>query len=126
MPARIRPNVEKMAAYKPGKPVETVQRELGLKEVVKLASNENPLGPSPSAMRAVLDAVGGMNVYPDASGHALRSALATRFGVGADQILLGNGSDERMEAESSTARIECIVFSRNFRRVWCQGFRRAR
>ncbi len=97
MPARIRPNVQRMAAYVPGKPVADVRRDLGLTDVVKLASNENPLGPSPIAMEAVRRAVASMNIYPDAGGRELRHALASRFGVGVEQIVLGNGSDEILD-----------------------------
>ena len=90
----VRPNVLKMAAYSPGKPIEEVRRELGLTDVVKLASNENPLGPSPLAVQAVIAAASGMHSYPDASGYAVRQALATHYGIGAEHIVLGNGSDE--------------------------------
>ena len=90
----VRPNVLKMAAYSPGKPIEEVRRELGLTDVVKLASNENPLGPSPLAVQAVIAAASGMHSYPDASGYAVRQALAVHYGIGAEHIVLGNGSDE--------------------------------
>lgn len=83
-----------MHAYVAGKPIEEVKRELGLERVVKLASNENPLGPSPRAVSAVQEAAANMHLYPDASGYALKSALASKFGVGRDNVLLGNGSDE--------------------------------
>lgn len=90
----IRPNVLEMRAYSPGKPIEEVQRELGLERVIKLASNENPLGPPPGAIAAVQSAATNMNLYPDASGHALRTALAKRHGLPFEQVVLGNGSDE--------------------------------
>ena len=83
-----------MHPYVAGKPIEEVKRELGLDHVVKLASNENPLGPSPMAVDAVRIAAANMHLYPDASGFALKSALATRFGVHPEEVLLGNGSDE--------------------------------
>lgn len=86
-----------MPGYKPGKPIEEVQRELGLTDVVKLASNENPLGPSPQAVAAVMSAVGAMNIYPDAGGHALKTKLASRFGVSFENVMLGNGSDEILD-----------------------------
>lgn len=94
MAARIRPNVLQMTPYSPGKPVDEVKRELGLDRVVKLASNENPLGPSPKAVAAVQAAAAQMHVYPDGSAHRLRTALASKFGLSAKQILVGNGSDE--------------------------------
>ncbi|MCE9558724.1 MAG: histidinol-phosphate transaminase [Armatimonadetes bacterium] len=90
----IRSNIKAMRPYSPGKPVEEVQRELGLTEIVKLASNENPLGPSPMAIKAVQEAALGMNVYPDASAFKLKQAIAAKFNVQADQVLVGNGSDE--------------------------------
>lgn len=94
MAARIRPNVLQMQPYSPGKPVDEVKRELGLDRVVKLASNENPLGPSPKAIAAVQAAAAKMHVYPDGAAHTLRQALSAKFGVDAKQILVGNGSDE--------------------------------
>jgi len=94
MPYRVRPNVLKMAPYSPGKPIEEVQRELGITDVVKLASNENPLGPSPLAVEAVKAATSGMNIYPDASGHKVREAIAAHVGIDAKHVILGNGSDE--------------------------------
>lgn len=90
----IRENVRRMVPYTPGKPIEEVKRELGLERVVKLASNENPLGPSAAAVRAVEAAAGQMHLYPDASGYELRSALAARAGLGRENVMLGNGSDE--------------------------------
>jgi histidinol-phosphate aminotransferase len=83
-----------MTPYVPGKPIEEVKRELGISHVVKLASNENPLGPSPLAVAAVRKAAETMHLYPDASGHALKEALAEKHGLDLNQILLGNGSDE--------------------------------
>ncbi len=80
--------------YQPGKPSEHVRREFGLKRVVKLASNENPLGPSPRARRALLRSAAEVALYPDGSALALRQALARRLRVAPDQVLLGNGSSE--------------------------------
>jgi histidinol-phosphate aminotransferase len=94
MPFLVRPNVLKMRPYSPGKPIEEVQRELGLTDVVKLASNENPLGPSPLAVEAVVAAAKGMNIYPDASGYKVREAIGTHFGIDPTLVVLGNGSDE--------------------------------
>lgn len=92
--ALIRPNVLRMEAYSPGKPVSEVTRELGVSPVVKLASNENPLGPSPLAVQAVKEAAERMNVYPDAAGFELKQAISERYGMPVETILLGNGSDE--------------------------------
>lgn len=90
----IRPNIEAMRPYSPGKPIEEVQREFGLTSVIKLASNENPLGPSPKAVAAVERAAREMHIYPDASAYNLVHAIARKFSVPPDQVLLGNGSDE--------------------------------
>lgn len=94
MAARIRPNVLQMTPYSPGKPVDEVKRELGLERVVKLASNENPLGPSPKAIAAVREAAERMHVYPDGAAYTLKSALADKHGVATNQVIVGNGSDE--------------------------------
>lgn len=94
MSPKIRAAVMRMTPYVPGKPIDEVKRELGLTEVVKLASNENPLGPSPKAVAAVTVAAGQMNLYPDASGFTLKQAIAAAHGVSPGQVVLGNGSDE--------------------------------
>lgn len=80
--------------YPPGKPIEEVQRDYGLKDVAKLASNENPLGPSPRALKAMHAAAAQMNLYPDGGGFYLRTELAKRLGVEPEEIVLGAGSDE--------------------------------
>jgi histidinol-phosphate aminotransferase len=90
----IRPNVLRMHPYTPGKPIAEAQRELGLERVVKLASNENPLGPSPKAIESVKRAAEEMHLYPDATGHELKEALSKRFDLPTNQIVLGSGSDE--------------------------------
>ncbi|HMS54035.1 MAG TPA: histidinol-phosphate transaminase [Fimbriimonadaceae bacterium] len=90
----IRANVLKMQPYSPGKPIADVQRELGLTDVVKLASNENPLGPSPKAIAAVTEAARQMHIYPDGAAVNLKNALAEHFGIGIENLMVGNGSDE--------------------------------
>ncbi len=87
-------HLESLAPYPPGKPIEEVQREYGLKEVVKLASNENPLGPSPKGLKALQKAAGEVNLYPDGGGYYLKQAIAKKLGVTPEEIVLGNGSDE--------------------------------
>ena len=82
-----------MKPYVPGKPIEEVQREYGLKEVIKLASNENPLGPSPKALAAIEQALPTLNLYPDAQSYHLRCALAEHLGIEMEQIAVGNGAD---------------------------------
>jgi histidinol-phosphate aminotransferase len=78
----------------PGKPVEELERELGITGAIKLASNENPLGPSPKGIAAARAATAQANLYPDGSGHRLRTVLAARAGVSIDEIMLGAGSNE--------------------------------
>ena len=89
-------HVRGLDAYQPGKPIEELERELGIEpgRAIKVASNENPLGPSPRAVEAVRGALGGLHLYPDAAGFALRTALAARFDVGIDNVSLGAGSNE--------------------------------
>jgi histidinol-phosphate aminotransferase len=94
MPLRVHQDILSLRPYVPGKPIEELQRELGLSRVVKLASNENPLGPSPKAVAALSEAAATLHRYPDGGGYRLRTALAERSKVGLDQVILGNGSDE--------------------------------
>ncbi len=91
--------VRRIAPYLPGKPIGELAREYGLAErdIVKLASNENPRGPGPAVRAAIAAAVEDLCRYPDGNGFALKSALAARFGVGADRIVLGNGSNDVLE-----------------------------
>jgi len=86
-----------IAPYEPGKPVEELEREVGIHDAIKLASNENPLAPSGKVQQAIIAALPHLNRYPDGSGHYLRQALATKHDVGADQVILGNGSNELIE-----------------------------
>jgi histidinol-phosphate aminotransferase len=86
-----------IAPYEPGKPIEELERELGIADAIKLASNENPMPPSERVQKAIIDALPHLNRYPDGSGYYLRDALARRHGVTADHVLLGNGSNELIE-----------------------------
>ncbi len=92
--ARAAPGVRGLEPYVPGKPPETLERELGIRDSIKLASNENPLGPGPRARKALESAVTGVGLYPDGGGHVLRARLAERHGVGLGQVTLGNGSND--------------------------------
>jgi histidinol-phosphate aminotransferase len=92
----VRPCICEIDPYKPGKPIEEVERELRIR-AVKLASNENPLGPSPRAVAAAQAALAESNRYPDGGGHALRRALAERRGVEMEQIVIGEGSGELID-----------------------------
>ena len=86
-------------AYEPGKPIEETARELGLNpaDIIKLASNENPLGPSPLAKEAMREAIEKAHIYPDGGGYRLRHAIAGRQGVEMENVVLGNGSNEIIE-----------------------------
>ncbi|MCB9506565.1 MAG: histidinol-phosphate transaminase [Myxococcales bacterium] len=86
--------IQSLAPYVPGKPASELERELGIRDIVKLASNENPLGPSPAAVAAAAAAAAEVHVYPDPTCHALRHALAPMLGVEASRVLIGNGSNE--------------------------------
>jgi histidinol-phosphate aminotransferase len=86
-----------IAPYEPGKPIEELERELGIANAIKLASNENPLPPSDRVQKALLAALSALNRYPDGSGFYLRQALAKKHGVAAEQVILGNGSNELIE-----------------------------
>jgi len=91
--------VRNLVAYEPGKPVEELAREMGLEpsDIIKLASNENPLGPSPKALEAMRDALERANFYPDGGGWALRNAIASKLGLERENVVLGNGSNEIIE-----------------------------
>lgn len=91
------PGVQSLIPYKPGKPIEELERELGLSDIVKLASNENPLGPSPLALSAIKATLSELARYPDGNGFNLKQALAEKFNVENSQITLGNGSNEILE-----------------------------
>ncbi len=82
--------------YVAGKPVAELERDLGVHDAIKLASNENPLGPSPGALESIRSVLGMAHVYPEDSGPILRQALAERLGLDAESVILGNGSDELM------------------------------
>ena len=90
------PGVAGLLPYQPGKPVEELERELGISNIIKLASNENPLGPGAKAKQAILDA-SELSRYPDGNAHKLKKALAKKHSVNTDQITIGNGSNEILE-----------------------------
>lgn len=91
------PGVRTLQPYQPGKPESELRREYGLSDIVKLASNENPLGPSPQALTAVRDALSGLARYPDGNGFELKSALAAKLGLSLSMLTLGNGSNDVLE-----------------------------
>lgn len=90
----VQPNILKLTPYVPGKPIEEVERELGITDIIKMASNENPLGPSPMAVKAMAEALQNVGLYPDGSCFSLRRAVAEHWGVRPEQLIFGNGSDE--------------------------------
>ncbi len=97
--ALAQPGVQKLSPYVPGKPVDELARELNLDPagIVKLASNENPLGPSPKALAAIQAELSELTRYPDGNGFALKQRLAQRYSVGVHQVTLGNGSNDILE-----------------------------
>lgn len=99
LPFQVNPSLANLPVYQPGRPVEEVARELGLDPagVIKLASNENSLGPSPKAIAAMRDAVGRVHEYPDGSAFHLKRRLAEKLGVSSRNLILGNGSNEVLE-----------------------------
>lgn len=89
--------IRSLAPYPPGKPIEELEREYGIFDSIKLASNENPLGPSPKAVAAITAALGSLHRYPDGNCYYLKRALAKKLGVLPDALLFGNGSNEIIE-----------------------------
>ncbi len=89
--------VRAIAPYQPGKPISELERELGITGIVKLASNENPLGASPAAVAAMHEAIKSIALYPDGNGFELKDALVKRYGVAHANVTLGNGSNDLLE-----------------------------
>src|SRR5215467_2923309 len=89
--------IRTLTPYPPGMPIEELEREYGVLGSIKLASNENPLGPSPKAVAAITAALGDLHRYPDGSAFYLKRRLAERHGVSPDEIIVGNGSNELIE-----------------------------
>lgn len=90
-------HIFKIAPYVPGKPIEELQRELGIADCIKMASNENPLGPSPKAVEAMQHAISNAHIYPDGESFKLRTALAQKYDLSIKQVLVGNGSNEAID-----------------------------
>lgn len=91
---KTRKTLDIIQPYSPGKPIWEVQKELGLERVIKMASNENPLGPSPKAVQAIQASLADLNRYPDADASVLRQAIAEKYSVGKQQVITTNGADE--------------------------------
>jgi histidinol-phosphate aminotransferase len=94
MPLRVHPTIASLTPYSPGKPLDELERELGISQAIKLASNENPWGPSPKALEVLEGASASLHRYPDGGAHYLRHALGEHWKIPGDQVLVGNGSDE--------------------------------
>ena len=92
--------IRAIAPYQPGKPIAELERELGISGIVKLASNENPLGASPKAIAAMHEAIRTIALYPDGNGFELKHALSKRYGVALANLVLGNGSNDLLELAS--------------------------
>jgi histidinol-phosphate aminotransferase len=99
LPFSINPGLEDFPVYQPGRPIEEVARELGLpaSDIIKLASNENPLGPSPAALAAMRNALENINLYPDGNAFYLRQRLSQKLNIDPAHLILGNGSNEIIE-----------------------------
>ena len=96
------PGVQSLTPYQPGKPIEELQREFGLSDIIKLASNENPLGPSPIALEVIKNNLSDLSRYPDGNGFILKSRLASFHNIETSQITLGNGSNDILEFVART------------------------
>ena len=99
LPFALNPALEHLPVYQPGRPIEEVARELGLPagDIIKLASNENPLGPSPAALAAMQKAIAHLHLYPDGNAFYLKQRLAEKLGLNPTNLILGNGSNEIIE-----------------------------
>lgn len=107
--------ITQIAPYQTGKPIDELKRELGLDDIIKLASNENPLGCSPHATQAMQDELADVGRYPDGSGYTLKAKIAQRFAVEMNQITLGNGSNDILElvARTFVASESSVVYSQH-------------
>jgi histidinol-phosphate aminotransferase len=113
----IRKEVSKLKPYIPGKSADDAEEELGLSGVIKLASNENPLGPSPKALEVIAKRAKDLNVYPDQTSIELREALSKKLGIDKGCLIIGNGSDEIMQLAAATflsAGEESIISENTF------------
>jgi histidinol-phosphate aminotransferase len=103
-PLPLSPFLKTLPVYQPGRPIEEVARELGLPadSIIKVASNENPFGPSPLALAAMQKAIAGVNLYPDGNAFYLKQKLAAKLGIETTNLILGNGSNEIIEFVAHT------------------------
>jgi len=103
-PKLIRSDIDNIEAYKPGKPIQEVKRELGIKDVIKLASNENPLGPSPKAVKAIRKVLEEISYYPEGTCFYLKQKLARKLKISEKNLMFGNGSDELIDVILKTIK----------------------
>ena len=111
----INTGILNLSPYQPGKPVEDLERELGIKNAIKLASNENPMGPSPLALKAADKILSGIHRYPDGNALRLKEAISNEYDVGIEQITVGNGSNDIIEfvVRSFLSAQDSAVFSKH-------------
>ena len=95
--SRLNPGISDLAPYEPGKPIDDVAKEYGISNIIKLASNENPLGASPKALRSIADLDDSLHLYPDGNCTELKNAIAHHEKVSEESVILGNGSNEVLE-----------------------------
>lgn len=109
------PGVKGLTPYQPGKPIEELEREYGVSNIIKLASNENPMGPSPLALAAIREEMNELARYPDGNGFLLKQALSDKLKVSMSQITLGNGSNDVLElvARAFVTADNEVIFSRH-------------
>jgi len=109
------PGVQGLQPYQPGKPIEELEREIGIKNAIKLASNENPLGPSPRVLEAISAQLNNLTRYPDGNGFILKQALSKRLSVNPNMITLGNGSNDVLElvARAFVTATDSVIFSQH-------------
>ena len=110
---RPKPSIDTIQPYQGGKPIEEVQRELGITDIIKLASNENPLGPSPLAVQAITERAKQVHLYPDGNAFYLKNDLAQHLGVSTEQLILGNGSNDVLQliAEAYVAPDDEVIYA---------------
>ncbi len=117
LPGNVAPGISALKPYQTGKPIEELTRELGITDVIKLASNENPRGPGELTLQALQTPITQLSRYPDGGGFALKQALSAYLGVDADQLTLGNGSNDVLDLAariSMTPGTEAIVSAHAF------------
>jgi len=110
---KARPEIFTLKPYIPGKPIEEVKRELGIDDIIKMASNENPMGASPKAIKAIGEVLKQIHLYPDANCFYLKEKLSSYLGVPTDSLLIGNGSDELLKliAETFLSPSDKVIFA---------------